>query len=119
MVGFVRKNSLYRIDVNGNGQSNYFAHDDKGAIIGLNKAESSNIIIYLNEGKVKKIAFIKSPEGELKPMADIEEGEKLLPGFRWLSEIRPINKDDIFRTPAAETLITLPKLKETSAPEVK
>jgi len=119
MIGFVRKNALYRIDVNGNGQSNYFAHDDKGGIIGLNKAESSNIIIYLNDGKVKKIAFIKSPEGELKPMADIEEGDKLLPGFRWLSEIRPINKDDIFRTPASETLITLPKTKELSAPEEK
>ncbi|MBA4409452.1 MAG: OstA-like protein [Bacteroidota bacterium] len=119
MIGYVRKNALYRIDVNGNGQSNYFAHDDKGGIIGLNKAESSNIIIYLNDGKVKKIAFIKSPEGELKPMADIEEGEKLLPGFRWLSEIRPINKDDIFRTPAAETLITIPKTKELSAPEEK
>jgi len=119
MIGFVRKNALYRIDVNGNGQSNYFAHDDKGGIIGLNKAESSNIIIYLNDGKVKKIAFIKSPEGELKPMDDIEEGDKLLPGFRWLSEIRPINKDDIFRTPASETLITLPKTKELSAPKEK
>jgi len=52
-------------------------------------------------------------------MADIEEGDKLLPGFRWLSEIRPINKDDIFRTPASETLITLPKTKELSAPEEK
>lgn len=119
MIGFVRKNELYRIDVNGNGQSNYFAHDDKGAIIGLNKAESSNISIYLTDGKVKKIAFIKSPEGELKPMADIEEGDKLLPGFKWLSEIRPINKDDIFRTPAAETQIILPKKKEPSAPEEK
>jgi len=119
MVGFVKKNQLYRIDVNGNGQSNYFAHDDKGGIIGLNKAESSNIIIYLNDGKVKKIAFIKSPEGELKPMADIEEGDKLLPGFRWLTEIRPINKDDIFRTPPDETQITLPKTKELSAPAEK
>jgi lipopolysaccharide export system protein LptA len=119
MIGFVRKNELYRIDVNGNGQSNYFAHDDKGGIIGLNKAQSSNIIIYLYDGKVKKIAFINSPEGELKPMADIEEGDKLLPGFKWLSEIRPINKDDIFRTPAAETEITLPKKKEPSAPEEK
>jgi len=119
MVGFVRKNELYRINVNGNGQSNYFAHDDKGAIIGLNKAESSNIVIYLNDGKVKKIAFVKSPEGELKPMADIEEGDKLLPGFRWLSEIRPVNKEDIFRKPAPESLINLPKTKETSAPEIK
>jgi len=98
MTGFVRKNKLYKIDVNGNGQSNYYARDKEG-IIGLNKAESSNITIYMENGKVKKIAFIQSPEGELKPLADLEEGDKLLPGFRWLDEIRPKTKEDIFNDP--------------------
>ena len=97
MTGFVRKNELYKIDVNGNGQSNYYARDKNG-IIGLNKAESSNITIYLEKGKVKRIAFIKSPEGELKPMADIDEGDKVLPGFNWQQDIRPKSKEDIFRT---------------------
>ena len=97
MVGFVRKNELYKIDVNGNGQSNYYAYDKKG-IIGLNRAESSNIIIYLTKGKVSRIVLIKSPEGELKPMSDIEEGDKQLPGFKWQQDIRPKSKYDIFRT---------------------
>jgi len=98
MIGFVRNNKLYRIDVNGNGQSNYYVPNEDG-VVGLNKAESSNITIYMNDGKVKKIAFIKSPEGELKPMEEIEEGDKLLPGFKWLDELRPKNKEDIFRDP--------------------
>ena len=119
MVGYVRKNNLYKIDVNGNGQSNYFAHDDKGVIIGLNKAESSNIVIYMNDGKVKKIAFVKSPEGELKPMADIEEGDKLLPGFRWLSELRPKDKEDIFRDPVPNAVVNPEKVKAPAAPEEK
>jgi len=97
MTGFVRKNELYKIDVNGNGQSNYYAYDKKG-IIGLNKAESSNITIYLTKGKVSRIALIKSPEGELKPMAEIDEGDKQLPGFKWQQDIRPKSKYDIFRT---------------------
>lgn len=101
MTGFIRKNELYRINVNGNGQSNYYARDKDG-IIGLNKAESSNITIYLNNGKVQKITFIKSPEGELKPMANIDEGDKILPGFKWLEDIRPKSKKDIFRFPTAE-----------------
>jgi lipopolysaccharide export system protein LptA len=119
MVGYVRKNNLYKIDVNGNGQSNYFAHDDKGVIIGLNKAESSNIVIYMNDGKVKKIAFVKSPEGELKPMADIEEGDKLLPGFRWLSELRPKDKEDIFRDPVPNAVVNPTKAKAPATPEEK
>lgn len=97
MTGFVRKNELYKIDVNGNGQSNYYAYDKKG-IIGLNKAESSNITIYLAKGKVSRIALIKSPEGELKPMGEIEDGDKQLPGFKWQQDIRPKSKYDIFRT---------------------
>lgn len=97
MTGFVRKNELYKIDVKGNGQSNYYAYDKKG-IIGLNKAESSNITIYLSKGKVSRIALIKSPEGELKPMAEIEDGDKRLPGFKWQQDIRPKSKYDVFRT---------------------
>jgi len=113
MTGFIRDNKLQKIDVNGNGQSNYYAKNEEG-IIGLNKAESSNITIYMNEGKVKKIAFIKSPEGELKPMADIEEGDKLLPGFKWLDELRPKDKEDIFHDPVPSAD---PKLPATKTPE--
>ena len=97
MVGLVRKNELYKINVSGNGQSNYYAYDKKG-IIGLNQAQSSNITIYLSKGKVSRISLIKSPEGELKPMAKIEEGDKRLPGFNWQQEIRPKSRFDIFRT---------------------
>lgn len=101
MVGFVRQNELVKIDVDGNGQSNYYARDSNG-VIGLNKAESSNISIYMNKGKVKRIAFIKMPDGELKPLAELEEGDKLLPGFKWQDELRPVNKEDIFRDPSKD-----------------
>ncbi len=109
MTGFVRNNQLDKIDVNGNGQSNYYARDKTG-IIGLNKAESSNITIYMDKGKVKKIAFIKSPDGELKPLGELEEADKLLPGFKWQAEIRPKNKEDIFN---------YPEEKETALPDQK
>ena len=115
MTGFVRKNELYKIDVSGNGQSNYYARDKKG-IIGLNKAESSNISIYMNKGKIKKIAFIKSPDGELKPLGELDEGDKLLPGFNWQAEIRPKNKEDIFRHPETGTILA--PASKTKAPPV-
>ena len=116
MTGYIRNNELAKIDVNGNGQSNYYARDKNG-VIGLNKAESSNITIYMNKGKVKKIAFIKSPDGELKPLAELESGDKLLPGFNWQAEIRPKNKEDIFRHPDPETLTT--KTKTPPVPDKK
>lgn len=119
MIGYIRKNELVKIDVSGNGQSNYYARDNTG-VIGLNKAESSNITIYMNKGKVKKIAFIQSPEGELKPLAELDEADKLLPGFKWLADIRPKNKEDIFRDPIPDdTSAPKPKNTVTPVPEKK
>lgn len=116
MVGYIRKNELVKIDVNGNGQSNYYARDKTG-IIGLNNAQSSNITIYMIKGKVKKIAFIKSPEGELKPLAELEETDKLLPGFKWQADIRPRDKDDIFRHPdSGDSVAPKPKTEVTPVP---
>ena len=96
MLGYIRNNELYKIDVDGNGQSVYYARDDNG-IIGLNKAQSSNIEIYLDSSKVNKIVFIKSPDGQLLPLIDISEEEKELPGFHWYEAIRPKSVEDIFK----------------------
>jgi lipopolysaccharide export system protein LptA len=118
MIGYIRNNELYKIDVDGNGESNYYARDKNG-VIGLNKAQSSNISIYMNKGKVKKIVFIKMPDGELKPLAKLEEGETLLSGFNWQAEQRPVDKNDIFRDPdkdpvpaIVKTAVANPKTKE-------
>jgi hypothetical protein len=116
MVGLIRKNELYKIDVSGNGQSNYYAKNEDG-LIGLNKAEASDITIYMNKGKVKKIVLIDAPQGDLKPMKDIESVDKFLPGFLWQEEIRPKNKDDIFRRPDTTTTGTAPV--KTEVPEKK
>jgi lipopolysaccharide export system protein LptA len=107
MIGYIRKNQLSKIDVLGNGQSNYYAKNEDG-LIGLNKAESSDITIYMNEGKVKKIVFVKSPEGELKPMGEIQTTDKFLPGFLWQEEIRPKSKEDIFSTPVSVGSVASP-----------
>ena len=95
MVGYIQNNQLYKIDVDGNGQSLYYARDENG-IIGLNKAQSSNIVIYLDNSKVKKIVFVKQPDGTLMPLPQITVTDKLLPGFKWLDVVRPKKVKDIF-----------------------
>jgi hypothetical protein len=95
MTGFIRKKDLYKIDVDGNGESIYYARDDNG-IIGLNKATGSNIMIFLKARKVSRIVFVTSPEGQLSPVADISDEEKTLPGFAWLDALRPKSYLDIF-----------------------
>lgn len=95
MTGYIRDNDLYRIDVDGNGQSIYYARDENG-IVGINIAQSSNIQIFLTDSKVNKIKFIESPDGQLRPMIDVTDQERKLSGFSWLDNIRPKSYLDIF-----------------------
>jgi lipopolysaccharide export system protein LptA len=95
MIGYVAANQLSRIDVNGNGQTLYYAIE-KEEIIGLNRAESSKISIRFKEGKINTITFLKAPEGELKPMTQLTEDDKKLKGFDWKIDMRPLSKHDIF-----------------------
>ncbi|HPR32551.1 MAG TPA: OstA-like protein, partial [Prolixibacteraceae bacterium] len=55
MIGFIDGKNLYKIDVDGNGQSIYYPADDRD-YIGMNKAESSKIAIYMKENKMNRIS---------------------------------------------------------------
>lgn len=95
MTGYIRKNELYKIYVDGNGQSLYYAHDSEG-LFGLNKAESSSILIGLQKSKVKRISLISNPEGALKPIHQLEDIDTKLSDFVWCDDIRPKKMTDIF-----------------------
>lgn len=95
MTGYIVNRKLDKIDVDGNGQTLYYARE-KEQIIGLNRAESSKITIRFQDGKIHRIYFLKAPEGELKPLLDLKEEDKTLKGFEWKITQRPLSKFDIF-----------------------
>lgn len=103
MIGYIINNKLDNISVDGNGQTLYYAREDE-KMIGLNRAESSNISIRFKDGKIYRIAFLKAPEGVLKPMFDLTDADKTLSGFDWKIDQRPLSKFDIFqrKIPKAE-----------------
>lgn len=96
MVGHMRNNELYLVDVNGNGETLYYP-EDKGGIIGLNKAVSSYIKIYVQDRKVKDIIFITKPEGTLNPLFLVNPEDMRLKDFKWLIHLKPLSKEDIFK----------------------
>ncbi len=95
MYGYFRENELYRIDVNGNGQSIYYP-EDQGRLIGMNRSECSNIVIFVKERKIKKIKLLKSPSGTLSPPPEGFSEDQRLKGFKWLSDERPVRPEDVF-----------------------
>jgi lipopolysaccharide export system protein LptA len=95
MVGYMVNNELKTIDVNGNGQTLYYARQEE-EIIGLNRVESSRISIRFREGKVFRISFLQAPEGILKPLFALTEEEKTLRDFDWKIHLRPLSRHDVF-----------------------
>jgi lipopolysaccharide export system protein LptA len=96
MIGYVVNNELNKIDVNGSGQTLYYARQDN-EIIGLNRVESSRISIQFKEGKIFRISFFQKPEGVLKPLFALTEEEKTLSGFEWKIHLRPLSRHDVFQ----------------------
>lgn len=96
ITGHIKNNELYLIDVDGNGQTIYYPKDGPN-LIGVNRAESSNMSIWLKENKINNIMMRVAPKGNMNPPLLAGEKDKLLLGFRWLDDYRPKTKDDIFK----------------------
>ncbi len=97
MTAFFKNNDLNLITVTGNSQTVYFVRDDETMdLIGINKAESSYMRIYIKDEEVDQITYIKSPKAPMYPEKDLPVGERTLKGFKWLIERKPNSKEDIF-----------------------
>ncbi len=114
MTGYIVEKQLDHIFVDGNGQTIYYARD-KDNIIGLNRAESSKIVIKFRDGKIFRIAFLGNPEGKLNPIPLLKEEERRLNGFDWKEAIRPASRTDIFRK-TMETPENKEKKMDAAAP---
>jgi lipopolysaccharide export system protein LptA len=94
MVALFKDDKISRVDVSGNGQSIYYAMEDKKAeLIGLNKADCSNIIIKFVDGQLKNITYINKPDAKFIPPHEIVEPETRLKGFKWRIEEKPIKEE--------------------------
>jgi hypothetical protein len=95
LKGYFRDNKMYKIRIDGNGESIYFLSDKEGQI-GWNHAKSSSLEIYVDKGKINEIIEYQNPDGLLNPPL-IEKEKQKLPGFNWFDLLRPKNKSDIFK----------------------
>jgi lipopolysaccharide export system protein LptA len=95
MTGYIRNNEIHKIDVDGNAQTVYFPKDREN-IIGVNRAECSNMTIYMKERQVDKIIMRVQPTGNMNPPYLVPDEEQRLSGFYWLDAFRPKKKEDIF-----------------------
>ncbi|MBX2962541.1 MAG: Organic solvent tolerance protein OstA [Cyclobacteriaceae bacterium] len=98
MTASFRNNQLHQVVVEGNGESVYFALEDKTNILmGMNKIICSNITIRFKDARVNNLSFYVRPEADFIPPHELIEDQKLLPGFNWKIENRP-TKDEVVKS---------------------
>lgn len=107
---------LDRVLVEGNGQSLYYAVDDKNKLIGLNHVESSRMNIEFIDNKVGKIRFYGHPDSQLIPPKELTAEVQQLDGFRWRESEKPTKNQVLWleKPPAEQPVIRKPLKKKNA-----
>lgn len=93
MTIFFAKEQIDRIEVYGNGESIYFALDDKDyTTTGMNKIKCTDMKVRFINGEINDISFYVEPEGRFIPPHEIQEPETRLKDFSWRIEEKPTKK---------------------------
>lgn len=93
MKAFFKESMIQAIDVNGNGESLYYALEGDSLLMGMNKIFCSNMRIRFNTGKLTNISFYKSPEAQFIPPHELTPAQIRLEGFNWRETERPELED--------------------------
>jgi lipopolysaccharide export system protein LptA len=97
ITAFFKEDAIDRMLVEGNAESIYYALDESGAYVGVNKTACSEMMVYFKEGEADRIKFLVMPQGSADPMGDVDHNSMRLDGFRWMFEARPKGLDDLFK----------------------
>jgi lipopolysaccharide export system protein LptA len=96
MAGYFRNNELYKIKVLGNAETVYWAREEDKTLIGIQKAMSSDMLIFVKDNKVRTITYLGNTSGAIYPEKDVSPYDLILKNFKWLEERRPRTRYEIF-----------------------
>ncbi|MCC5935963.1 MAG: organic solvent tolerance protein OstA [Lunatimonas sp.] len=89
MTGYFIDGDMSKLDVEGNGESLYFALENDTTLRGINKLLCGRIIMHFANNQVSKISHTLKPEASFTPPHMIKDDQKALKGFSWREDERP------------------------------
>lgn len=119
ITGFFKDDALREIVVYPNAEAIYFATDDAGAYIGVNKSNSDRLKAFFDSSKIEKIILEQEVKQIMTPLSQINVKEMRLDRFLWVPELRPKSVSELFlyktevpnQLPADEKLVDEKTLK--------
>ncbi len=118
ITSFFKNGNIHRVNIDGTAaESLYWIRDDDGGTIGIDVAKSETMVIEMQDNSISKIKSYKGISETMYPESDLNESSRYLQGFKWYDEMRPTDKDDIFRRveiemPAAAPVVETPQQEE-------
>lgn len=87
---FFLESRLKRIEVDGNGQSVYYALEDSTQYSGVNEVVCGKMVIFIDTtNRVRTINFQNKPKASFYPLEGFPQTKSRLEGFSWYIQLRP------------------------------
>lgn len=103
VTAYFEENRLHSMRIQGNAETVYYAKDKENRFLGVNDIDCGRMAIYFEDNQVERIKFIGKPKAALYPMKQIKHETLRLKGFKWMEELRPKSKGEIYvNSPSAE-----------------
>lgn len=98
LVGlFNEQNNLKTVDIIRNAESIYYFRNDLNELVGIDKAKSGSIKIFLDKKTIEEVKKINQIDGKIYPESEFPNKETLLKGFDWREEERLTSIEDLFK----------------------
>lgn len=96
-----------RVDAWGNVEVIFYHTDKDSTLIGHNYTETDTLRMYMNPQRQLEKIWMSKANGVISPMTQIPPDRLKLPHFELFTEVRPKDKNDIFRRAERKTSVTV------------
>jgi lipopolysaccharide export system protein LptA len=93
MMAHFKEGKIIRLNIDGNGESLYFALEGDTLTQGINKTLSATIKLVFDDGAISSVTYGIKPDGTFTPVQKLSEANSRLEGFRWRIGEKPEMSD--------------------------
>ncbi len=110
---FNDENQIKQIDIIKNAETIYYIRNDENELIGIDKGKSGSISIFIKDNAIEEIRRLNNPEAEMNPESKHPKNARILRGFHWRHDERPLSVEDLFKD---DPPLNLPVIKGIEEP---
>lgn len=114
---FNDENQLNQVDIIKNAESIYYFRNDKNELVGIDKSKSGSMRILIANNEIEEVRKINQIDGNIYPLSEFPENQKILRGFDWREDERPISVEDLFKDDPPLNLPIIKGLEDYIEPE--